>query len=980
MVRFLIVVWDRLVSGCGVRMPRKSGEGIFLKLHKGSVCFGSAIQSVCAVTLAIYSCAAKAEGNFTSIKQSVNSYVEAYNSMLGSLESIDSDVDSYSSKGKSDREVLRDYYNGLRRAYLVEGLRLQREPVLAVVDTYSQATSAAVTSYVKFVRGDAAFAANKDVWEQCLKSKGADFDAQEFLGNAKAALSESYMSVEQGLQQDFKFRRGRYESGGGRMMNGTLNSQLDRVTAALDRDWRGALESCCAKSSVDPETCKQKGREFFVDGAGRPTEQNIAALVKIAIVPDPIENTQLKPAVLSQIIQSGDLNRATRVARLSMDADAELEALNKAELACSRARANAQDKSGTHSMTKSLVQSLGKTLKCQVLPFYGVQNLNTEYQRMTTAVANVPIQGRDWDINCDPRESAFYDSLRPTDPNVIAKQWGINDNMSNPPWISMLRNMQPVQSPFPIVALPGAGVVTPYGIVGRSLGETSSTSTSSAVVSNATAGSRGTLITTAAASSKALASPVSASRLNIRRAPSRGLAQGTAATSSIRSVAVNISRGKSVAANVAALQSGSSKTRALAQNIASNNGALSAAARRDSNTVSATTGRTMVRNLVGARASRTSAESIATSVAGYRSGNRTQATPNMPQGQSLADIEAKNEQDKLRLENLARMYAANIESAKKQAEAVRQQIFQQIMARDMKVTNLVAEILNKPPKTQASKVMQTRKEMMLIDRELGQLKAQYDTYVGSVLEQASLMRNVIALGTGNSVGLGNTWDPRLMGSANSVPATGNGPPPPSLFLPPALMPQNIPALAPGFPAVQPPVARQGTLENRFFDIFRKWQLIPEAYAATQKNLGVFHNEIEWRAGFERFKEDLFKYADAKKAAEKSILTKAAEALYKQSSSITPENARDFDTEALTAIELYSQSMSDEVGDLIESSTQSKISLAPEFKSSLEKVANDSKSTLESLEKIALQYKDSYPLSDEENPEVWWAMLPEMLIY
>jgi len=935
--------------------------------------------------IGIFSATARADDAFNSVETSLNQYFREYNRLIDELEDADSGVESYSRGEVSERETLRKEYNTLRDVYLVKTLDLQRRAVVDSVKDYSVKTNEAVLAFSAQVRKDPEYDKNKEQWSSCLRSKGVDMDIQDkYLAKAASSIDSIYNSASQRLSVSYQYKRNRTDEKA--YLDRGAEEKLSATVDALNTDWKSNLKACCIITTNKTDECAEWATKHFPENVGSPSTLNIGALTPSVYVPDPLSNTSnLTPKEIAAILRSGEVRSDLNDARQRGDWRAELDVLSDAESACSEAKARVHEKSTTSGMGKSLMTSIGKTLKCHMLPFWGTQSLDTPAQRMTTAAANVEFQGNGWDVNCDPRETAIYDSLRPTDPQVIAQKWGINDQMSNPPWIAMMRNLQPVQSPFPMVALPGAGIVTPYGIVGRTLAEAGTTPSSNGVT---VGGGRGTLIPANSTTSSALASNSSvrttSSSLTTRRAPSRGLASASAATQSIRRASGNVARGRAIAENVSALQSGSSKTRAIAQGMVMNQRSLSSSSRRALNSSQAKEARTVVRGLAGSRAGRTSASSIANAISGYRTGNRTQAAPTNGTGQTLEDLEKKNLQERMRLESLARMYVDNIESAKKLAEGIRQQIFQKIVNRDSKVGGLLAEIIDKPVKVQATKTMNTRKELLLVDRELGQLKAQYDVFVGSVLEQASLLRHVTALGTGNSIGPGNTWDPRMMAATgvnpNSVPA--NGPQAPVMQLPPGFQPASIPMTAPGFPQVTNPgtTQRMSSILHPMFEGFNQWRIFSQAFAAQHKPLGIFRNEREWRAGFEKFKDDLFKYADNKKREEDLLLKTAVQLYNRRVASISSDTITDIDTDTLMGMELYAHSMNDEVTDVITQTTQGKINLAAPELNKMRKAVEDSQATLSAIDELSLQYKDSYPLSDDENPEVWWAMLPEMLIY
>ena len=892
---------------------------------------------------------ARAE-SLQDLRSTLKSYVDASSELLDSLDKASDKMDP-----AKDRDPIAKLYSQNRRTYLSEPLNDQKTMVSEITHRYVTSLNDILADFrkstIQQIEKDGAAAKSPLSTEQ-VKAEQKTFNehANEFdkclnsgggfgrLQTAPDDLDRVYSTIVEGLAKPIVLRRNIDTDETDRLF--TSNSdKLESSVQALNKNWEdGVINGCCTKSITSPVTACEVLKTRLTSDAHAALKIHLRDVrISPAVhVPDPLASTDgnLPPAVLAALAKNSAYETKLRAARnlnhddLNARSDSEIAVYQAAESACTKARDDKQNKS--KPFDKELVSAIGKTLKCHVMPALTTYFLDTEFQRMSTALAAMPLQAKDVDMNCDPREIEAYNAMRPTDPNVIAQQWGI-PQMANPPYINSLRMLPPLQSPFPIVPLPNGGLSTPFGNIG--------------VINSAASGI--TVVSGAGTRVAASRGVVTMSRTPGRRprAASRGLIQGQSLTLGVRQLANQVSQGKQVLESLSTLRQGASNTRSLARTMVANNTKRGLVAIRTDRTQSANTARSLVRNLGAARASRTTASGVVSTLRGRAPSASTPVS-------SIGDVQKSNEQERLRIEGLARMYMDNIETARAKAETARQKIQQMILERDSAVSNILAEILNKPPKEQAQRVMRLRQELLEKDKALALTKAEYDTYAAAVLEQSSLVRQLALFGTQapNNPGFGGGVDPRKLPTGFPQPSPGTG-------------------------------GSSGTgRSTRLEKVWEWFNPIQSVFAAAVSHLGIYGNEKEWRAAWDKFVGDYEHYAKTKTDDEKVLINRAGSDIKKRMDSITTENATDLDTETLVTMDLYSQSLSEESQDLLSESQKGHLGLTSEVVSTIRKIRGDALETKEALDELSMQFAKTYPRSDDENDEVWWSMLPEMAIY
>jgi|GEM_PF-1774300 len=691
-------------------------------------------------------------------------------------------------------------------------------------------------------------------------------------------------------------------------------------------------EDVCAKLKLDLEEAQKKFQKSLDAALPAPTA-----------APDPGDvfdgDYQLFGYFLQEhnYLKSALSQARRRGATLADSADAEDEILQNIKSACEKGRDKAQDKSVP--ISKSLVTNLGKAIKCHILPSIATTSWDLQYQRLTVAGAMVPIEGKDWDVNCDPNETAQYLAMRTDDPAQLARQWGL-DTMQNPDYISRLRNLQPTAS-IPIVANPGMGGgyftgIGVYGVQPTQINTAANASTGNTVGST----SRGTVSTVSngtSSSSRRVSASRSLSTASVGPS-SRTLATRTAAGSTrlavangvgranqVRTLSTSIRNNQNPVQLASTLKSGATNTRNFTTKIASNNAKLSSSQRRTLNVQSSSTARAVVGKLAGVRGSQSTAQDVLNAIEQGK-GNPGGTVGNFAdrQAQNAADQQAQLDEQK-RLDGLITQAIQNVYDKQQKQRQKIAEIQGLINERDVMVAGVLQEIISKPPKAQADRIQQLRLQLMQKDKEISLLKVEYDGYDAAIAQQ-----NVIA---------------------QSLQYNG----------------QNSPYFTPG----------RGSRGTRGKTTFRPILdlLVPEAFAAVPVS------EIDFVGGMKAFVADLRKQIADNKAKETQVL-KEAYALYKaRGDAITEDNVRDTDSSALIEASLYADALYFESKELVESASDKKSpsNIAANVVSVLVETRDNAAEARKALDTIALQFKESYPLRAEDNPEAWWPMVPAALM-
>lgn len=730
----------------------------------------------------------------------------------------------------------------------------------------------------------------------------------------------------------------------------------DAIDAALDSSAPDSTFQCCKQGRKDagdsPEDAKKFCEKLLGDlqeAQARFKAELNTALPPPADAPDPGSVFDGDYQLFGYFLQEhrylkSDLSKARRSGGhdLEASADAETEVLENIKSACERGVAKAQDKS--KPISKSLITNLGKAIKCHLLPAVATTSWDLQWQRLAVGGASVPVEGKDWDVDCDPNETAQYLAMRTDDPNQLAKQWGL-DSLQNPDYIMRLRNLQPSAS-VSIVPNPTGGYFTGLGVYGVPQTGTSSIASGlrSANGMPYSAGNtgRGVGVMTGSGNSNG-SRRLSSSRLSTAGVGSGGgvrtLAARTASSSSriavsngvaratqVRAVGAAIHNNQNPVQLASALQSGAAKTRSFAATVAANNASLSGSQRRSISTQSALQAKSVVTRLAGVRGSQSTAQDILNAVTsgngnpGTLVGNLNKPTPEQV---NAAQAAQQKQIDLLITQAINSIY----DKQQKQRQKI-SEIQSLINERDVLIAATMAEIIDKAPKKQAERVQQLRLELMQKDKEISLLKVEYDGYDAAILQQ-----NVIA----QSLQYGGTTSPYYRGG----PGSGGG-------------------------------SSRGKTNGVYQPILDL--LFPVAWAEPTQSL-------DFIGAFQAFIKDLRQQVADRKVEEKKLRQEAYRMYKARGESITAANARDYDSGAIIEASLYADALYAESKDLVESASddRSPSSIAPNVVSLLVQTRDDANEARKSLDTIALQFKESYPLKADENGEAWWSLVPGAIL-
>jgi hypothetical protein len=691
-----------------------------------------------------------------------------------------------------------------------------------------------------------------------------------------------------------------------------------------------------------------------LDDAQKRLKNSLTASVPPApSVPDPSSVFDGDDRLFGYFLQehnylASELRRARNRHRddLEAAAEAEDEILQNVKSACEKGTEKAQEKA--NPVSKTLVTSLGKAIKCHVLPAVATTQWDLQWQRLAVAGSMIPIEGKDWDVNCDPNESAQYLAMRTDDPNQLSRQWGL-DTMSNPDYIARLRALQPTSS-FPIVANPGpgGGYFTGLGVYGVNQNALPSSTTplnSSAargqtsgvsVAGTGTTTSSSTRLASSRTRSAALASTSSSSPSQLSRTASASArtaqARGIGRANQVRSMSNSIRNGDNPVQLATTLKSGASKTRDFALSVADNNAKLSSSQRRTLDTQSASTARSSVISLAGVRGSRATAQDVMEAIEQGR-GNPGSTIGSLDQRRADAERArqeelAKQEAERRRLDDLMTQVIGRIEEAQGKQRAKLSEIQALINERDIMIAGVLQEIMEKPPKAQSERVQQLRLELMQKDKEISLLKIEYDGYDASILQQ-----NVIA----QSLQYNGANSPYF------TPGAGSG------------------------------GTRGQTDRGAFMPILDL--LVPKAFAAPSGPA------VDFIGGVDRLVADLRKRIAGYDAEEKRILKSMYQAYKARGDAITPATVRDFDSGVMLEAGIYADALYLEAKDLVDAAADRRAPspMPANVVSLLVQTRDDADQARKALDRIALQFKDSYPLKPDDNAEVWWSMVPGAIL-
>ena len=912
----------------------------------------------------------------SDVRSEILGYLDEADAMQQRVD--DADID------RADVPAVEKHYQDVRNTYISSPLHDGLDELKRRVDSFQGVFEKKVADFVTQMQSATPVSpeVKKQVlinnFNQCFHNT-EDFndfsslpgDIQRFNEQAAATLST-------------RFKRKDTGNNGWAARSESLRGQFARISGNLDltsKSWLDAAQNCCrthlAANFTDGNSlCTNMRKTLEKDELISRNDANSLYFSIPASVdpPDPIKNG-ITGHMLADFARdrdyAHDLSGARTLAKTDLEAGAaeEERAYTNAEYECTKNLKKAQKDASP--INKQVLTTIGKLLKCTVIPTIGVTTLDLQYQRMTTAIGAAPIQGDDWDVNCDPNEMAAYNAMRPSDVNVIAQQWGLA-GLQNPIYIDTLRRLEPVRSPFPIIAMPGGQLLTPFGDISSADTSTNgSASRSGALASGASTSSgsgRSNRALVAASSTRGLStSRVSSSALASRATPRRSLVSTQVMTQGIRTLTTQISNNHQVSESINALSSGISNTRSLSATMANNTRALgTAVVQRSVRTTSATQARTIVRGLTTTRASSVTATGIAASLG-------TRSTTAAAAGKSLNDVQTANDADRAKINKITQTALSMIQSYKDKSQTVITKIQELIAKRDQIVGGVLPKLVTKAPGKQASIMNDLRNQLISIDGQLGTLKTEYDVYDSGVRDQSSLVQRLQGFSPAALTYGVNSTAAGAVNNANGPAAAGLNPFANQVL--PGVQPVNT-----AFPSAPSPTGmNSSTGVSRVGEWMAKMLFpMPVAVAASQK-LGRYNSEQEWRAAYDYFVKDFDRYIKLRRNEEHNFAVQAKDAIEKQARLVTTKSATDLSTETINLMRTYSSTVLTESDGIINGAQAGTLRISPQQLSSIRKLRSNAQDSQDSTDQILLMYRDSYPHSVDENAETWWGMVPDMLI-
>ena len=645
----------------------------------------------------------------------------------------------------------------------------------------------------------------------------------------------------------------------------------------------------------------------------------------LGAVPNPLhEKYDIDPDQLSVALRDTKTRHSLRKARRSRSNDKDMATTEDAMLfELSGCIKDAQHRQSKTRPTSTLVmEAIGKAVKCTLLPAIATYYWDTPYQKLTVGASAIPIEGKNWNVNCDPSETAMWDQMRITDPQQIQQMWGI-PQMSNPPWVQGLRALPPITTPFPVVGVTAEDLIR--GSPQSAFTPTTTPTTPGTVdPGNSRFRTGGGSTTTTRSGGADESGTGGGSRF-------RGQSQGRAFIQLTRATSSDIRRGKNAQKNSAQMASAARSTRNFFQNARRTVVKSDLSAGRKT---IATSARRLVSISAGARASRTSSGSILSSIRSLP----TRSNPNSSSGGSGGSTVSRREREAIgqQLKAMIDNNLANIKSSITAADEIKKEMTRLISERDRIVQILAVDILDKAPMKIADKVMAAQQKLLNLDAQLGASKAQWDVYDSAVREQTMFIQRVLTFGPN---------------------ATGSGLPEISNF------PNNYPAGIRG--------SSSSTTNGAFFRLFD----FAEAWAAP-----AVDPSTHWVKELNRFIEEYADYASSRERADDDSRVAVANFLNKRAQRVEAEPMLWMDTDTLLSAQMFMGELAEESDYLVNLDTQGSLKLDEVSRSNMGEAKIESVEALIEVTKTAKDLLKAKPASYEDNSEVWLGMLPDLLMF
>ncbi len=875
----------------------------------------------------------------SSIKSYVNALAKKDQEMFKALRAAD--------PRRENRSVIENYYDDVRKNYLADPF-----------SDYQSTLSSSLGSYQDGLKTAAAKLKLKGDVLGCFESNGKN------LNKDIEAIQSAFLDYSNDLQGSFNSSE-REWSGASISRNKLQSAEISNTLSSIFRP--NFEQNCCiqrqlgtpvtaanpvtnlnitissatgpaspaATAASAPNTTPVPPDTFDPKSACSAFEKVLPEIQSthlkdlkpptLGAVPNPLhEKYDIDPDQLSVALRDTKTRHSLRKARRSRSNDKDMATTEDAMLfELSGCIKDAQHRQSKTRPTSTLVmEAIGKAVKCTLLPAIATYYWDTPYQKLTVGASAIPIEGKNWNVNCDPSETAMWDQMRITDPQQIQQMWGI-PQMSNPPWVQGLRALPPITTPFPVVGVTAEDLIR--GSPQSAFTPTTTPTTPGTVdPGNSRFRTGGGSTTTTRSGGADESGTGGGSRF-------RGQSQGRAFIQLTRATSSDIRRGKNAQKNSAQMASAARSTRNFFQNARRTVVKSDLSAGRKT---IATSARRLVSISAGARASRTSSGSILSSIRSLP----TRSNPNSSSGGSGGSTVSRREREAIgqQLKAMIDNNLANIKSSITAADEIKKEMTRLISERDRIVQILAVDILDKAPMKIADKVMAAQQKLLNLDAQLGASKAQWDVYDSAVREQTMFIQRVLTFGPN---------------------ATGSGLPEISNF------PNNYPAGIRG--------SSSSTTNGAFFRLFD----FAEAWAAP-----AVDPSTHWVKELNRFIEEYADYASSRERADDDSRVAVANFLNKRAQRVEAEPMLWMDTDTLLSAQMFMGELAEESDYLVNLDTQGSLKLDEVSRSNMGEAKIESVEALIEVTKTAKDLLKAKPASYEDNSEVWLGMLPDLLMF
>ncbi len=882
-----------------------------------------------------------------------------------------------------DRNVINRYYNQLKHSYL-----------LAPLNEKIQSTSpeAAIQAYVNGIRSgfsgngpedEALYEDLKVLRTQHLirKSEGKDSpwtsedeanytriqnneklgtiraclrDKLNFsmIGEARETFSNSMGSMKDLFYQPYNIRNAdtsQYSN------SGEVVKHAKRIENSLkylaDLKLEESVDDCCIAKQIKGNGCQKflteakSLKKSFRDSFKSPMP------VSFMKSPNPLEVNNLSAQDFVTIITEKE---ATLKALRSNHAKND-EYYDEQDVFESMARCRIKAKryqTRREPLSKKAINALGQTIKCGLLPLWG-SGLDTQWQRMTTAVGSAPIQGGGFDFSCNPQEMEAWNAI--VDQSRDPANWGL-PQLANPPYIDSLRRMPPV-----VTGLPSANMSADdwlYMNPAPGLDDFDSVSRSRIGVNpvNAQGGPRANTRNVSRSIMK-----TSSSGYAMVSGESRGVTQGKALSKAVRQSSSDIRKGQNAQLSATRMRSGASNTRRFIAKGLDRTRSKTPAARIAAQTSSARNVSRVVLRASGTSASRSTGQGLL--------GDLSRMNQNNNGLGDIGDVGAQNRQVRDDVKKTIQARLNNIELARGKSESSQMGILQLIAKYDGIIADTTISIRGKAAKKIAEIMKSTQAQLVDITRQLGVKKMEYDTYQAAILSENSALSRLATFGPSNYSFIA----PGQSGSGRGTASSSGARSPATDAVNAGSMPSGLAGGGRGSVTL-----KSWNDEDSAWDkLLHFMSPVENAWAKTFKNDQEY--EAFWAQEWRRFNREFEGYVIGQAEQENLIAVEASKLIAARNSKITEETYDNIDHDTMVTMDIFLDELEGETDFLIEGHKQNDFKLTGAVLDTVMKASVDAKASRQLLDEYQIEKFNSLPKSYEEDPSIWYGLLPAVLL-